>query len=138
MTTGFDALRTAGVSTKRSCALIGRSRATHYRHRQAPLHGPKPARPVPDNGQALTAAERAAVLTLINTSLYADLSIGQIWVRELDAGNYLCSKSSMYRIAERAGQTRERRRQATHPATVKPELLLNVPVDDDDWAGQRR
>jgi len=127
MIIGFDELRTAGVSTKRSCALIGRSRATHYRHLQSPLHGPKPARPVPDNGQALTDVERAAVLTLINTNLYADLSIGQIWVRELDAGNYLCSKSSMYRIAKRAGQTRERRRQATHPATVKPELLADGP-----------
>jgi putative transposase len=133
MTTSFDELRTAGVSTKRSCALIGRSRATHYRHLEGPVQGPKPARPVPDNGQALTEAERTAVLTLINTTLNADLSIGQIWVRELDAGNYICSKSSMYRIAKQAGQTRERRRQASHPATVKPELLADGPSQVWTW-----
>ena len=50
---------------------------------------PPPARVVPDNGQALSAAERAAVLTLINSPAYADLSIGQIWARELDEGRYL-------------------------------------------------
>jgi len=95
----FGELRAAGVPTIGACALIGRSRATHYRHARGPLHGPRPARSVPDNGQALSAAERQAVLTLINTEAYADLSIGQIWARELDAGNYLCSASSMYRIA---------------------------------------
>lgn len=133
MTIGFDELRTAGVSTKHSCGLIGRSRATHYRHQRGPVQGPKPARPVPDNGQAMSGVERAAVLALINTTLNADLSIGQIWVRELDAGNYLCSKSSMYRIARQAGQTRERRRQATHPALVKPELLADGPSQVWTW-----
>src|SRR5665647_1937001 len=74
------------------------------------------ARVAADNGQALTQDERQAVLSLINTEAYADLSIGQIWARELDEGRYLCSASSMYRIARAAGQSRERRRQATHPA----------------------
>jgi transposase InsO family protein len=133
MTTSFEELRAAGVSTKQACGLVGRSRATHYRHLIPAKHGPKPARPVPDNGQALTDAERTAVLTLINTALNADLSIGQIWVRELDAGNYLCSKSTMYRIAKQAGQTRERPRQATHPAKVKPELLADGPSQIWTW-----
>jgi putative transposase len=88
---------------------------------------------VPDNGQALSAAERQAVLTLINTPAYADLSIGQIWARELDAGTYLCSASSMYRIARAAGQSRERRRQATHPAKAKPELLADAPSQVWTW-----
>jgi transposase InsO family protein len=129
----FGELRAAGVPTIGACALIGRSRATHYRHAQGPLHGPRPARSVPDNGQALSAAERQAVLTLINTPAYADLSIGQIWARELDAGNYLCSASSMYRIARAAGQSRERRRQATHPAKAKPELLADAPSQVWTW-----
>jgi hypothetical protein len=105
----FDALADIGVPVVRVCALLGRSRATHYRHRLGPVQGPRPKRTVPDNGQALTAAEREAVLTLINREEYADLSIAQIWVRELDEGNCLCSMSSMYRIARDAGQTRERR-----------------------------
>ena len=129
----FTELRAAAVPIKRACVLVGRARATHYRHARGPVHGPRQARAVPANGQALSDTERAAVLTLINTPGYADLSIGQIWARELDEGRYLCSASSMYRIARRAGQTRERRRQATHPATVKPELLADGPSQIWSW-----
>ena len=92
---------------------------------------------MPDNGQALTETERTAVLTLINTGDYADLSIGQIWARELDEGRYLCSMSTMYRIARSAGQTRERRRQATHPAKIKPELLARAPSQVWSWDIER-
>ena len=48
-------------------------------------------------------------------------------------GTTWCSKSSMYRIAKAAGQTRERRRQATHPAKVKPELLADGPSQVWTW-----
>jgi len=90
-------------------------------------------RAVPENGQALSAAEREAVLTLINTQAYADLAIGQIWARELDEGRYWCSASTMYRVARAAGQSRERRRLASHPAKVKPELLADGP--SQVWIG---
>ena len=129
----FGELREAEVPIRRACALLGRARATHYRHARGLVLGPRPARRVPANGQALSATERAAVLALINTAGYADLSIGQIWARELDEGRYLCSASSMYRIARQAGQTRERRRQATHPAKVKPELLADGPSQVWTW-----
>ncbi len=126
-------MQEASIPIRRSCQLIGRSRATHYRHQQPPVLGPKRPRTVPDNGQALTAAERAHVLTVINTAAYADLAICQIWARELDEGNYWCSMSSMYRIASAAGQSRERRRLATHPAKVKPELLADGPSQVWTW-----
>ena len=133
MSVAFSELRAVGVTTKSACVLIGRPRATHYRHLLGPVLGPKPRRLVPDNGQALTPAERDAVLALINTKPYADLSIGQIWTRELDEGRYLCSMSTMYRIARAAGQSRERRWQATHPAKVKPELCANGPSQVWSW-----
>lgn len=79
--------------------------ATDYRHTRGPVNGPRPARAVPENGQALSAAERAAVVTLINTELYADLSIGQIWACQLDEGRYWCSASSMIRVARATGQS---------------------------------
>jgi putative transposase len=131
--TTFAELRAIKVPTSTACVLVGRARATHYRHIRGPVHGPRPARVVPDNGQALSSVERAAVLDLINSPGYADLSIGQIWARELDAGNYWCSASSMYRIARAAGQSRERRRLARHPAKVKPELLADGPSQVWTW-----
>ncbi len=133
MSVTFTELRAVAVPIKVCCTLLGRARATHYRHVRGPVHGPRPARVAPENGQALSAAERAAVLTLINIPAYADLSIGQIWARELDEGRYWCSVSSMYRIARAAGQSRERRRLATHPAKVKPELLADGPSQVWTW-----
>jgi putative transposase len=133
MNTAFGELRAAAVPTIKACVLLGRARASHYRHARGPMLGPRPARMVPDNGQALSLAERLAVLTVINSPAYADLSIGQIWARELDEGRYRCSASSTYRIARAAGQSRERRRQATHPARVKPELLADGPSQVWTW-----
>ena len=135
MTVAFDGLREAGVATRTACSLTGRARASHYRRlrppqvRRPPI--PQSQRKAPT--QALSPAERAAVLGVLNTVGNADLSIGQVWVRELDEGRYWCSLSSMYRIARAAGQTRERRAQATHPAKVKPELLADAPSQVWSW-----
>jgi len=41
--------------------------------------------------------------------------------------------SSMYRIARAAGQSRERRAQATHPPRVRPELLARGPSEVWSW-----
>lgn len=133
MSATFDELRQVGVAISTCCALIGRSRATHYRHLAPPVQGPKQARAAARNDQALSPAERDAVLELLGREEYADLSIGQIWHRELDEGHYICSLSSMYRIARAAGQTRERRRQATHPPTSKPELVADGPSQVWSW-----
>ncbi len=47
MNTTFDQLRIEGAPTKDACVLIGRARATHYRHLQPPVRGPAPARASP-------------------------------------------------------------------------------------------
>ena len=73
------------------------------------------------------------MLTLINSDTYADLAICQIYARELDEGNYWCSTRTMYRIASETGQNRERRRLATHPPKIKPELLADGPSQVWSW-----
>ena len=107
------------------CALTGRSRATHYRRVSPPA---RTSDPIPQADRAkppstLSVHERARVLDVINQPSYQDLSICQIWARELDEDRYHCSMSTMYRIARAAGQTRERRALASHPAKRIPELL---------------
>jgi putative transposase len=42
-----------------------------------------------------------------------------VWARLLDDGVYLCS-ITMYRLLAVAGENRERRRQRSHPARMKP------------------
>jgi len=73
------------------------------------------------------------MLALPGSATYRDLAIPQVWARELDEGRYWCSMSSMYRIARAAGQSRERRAQATHPPRVRPELLARGP--NEVWSG---
>jgi transposase InsO family protein len=126
-------LRAAKVSIVVACALIGRCRATHYRRADplGPVHGPRrPRRPPPST---ITEEERAQVLALLNSEPYRDLAIPQVWARELDEGRYWCSESSMYRIAREAGQSRERRAQATHPPRVRPELVAHGPSEVWSW-----
>lgn len=131
----FAALLALGVSVLAACALTGRSRASHYRRLNPP---PRKPHPVPQSERAkppatLSRVERAQVLEVINLPGYQDLSICQIWARELDEDRYYCSMSSMYRIARAAGQSRERRRLATHPAKVKPELVATGATQVWSW-----
>ncbi|MFF7192079.1 IS3 family transposase, partial [Streptomyces sp. NPDC008222] len=114
-----------------ACRLTGRSRATHYRR----LRPPPPRKPRSPQVQpsALTAEERAAVLKLMNSVEYAELPPAQIWARELDAGRYHCSVSTMYRILREKGQSGERRRQATHSAKTVPELIATGPSQVFTW-----
>jgi putative transposase len=56
-----------------------------------------------------------------------------VWARELDEGRWWCSQSTMYRILRAAGQSGERRNQATHPARTKPELVADAPNQVWSW-----
>jgi putative transposase len=122
------------VPIVQACALTGWSRATHYRRidpRGAAVwglvHGPWLPRGLPPS--TITEEERGQVLALVNSEPYRDLAIGQVWARELDEGRYWCSESSMYRIARDAGQSQQRRAQASHPARVRPELVAHGPSE---------
>ncbi len=51
----------------------------------------------------------------------------------LDEGTYLGSVSTYYRVLREAGESRERRAQAAHPAAVKPELVATGPNQVYSW-----
>jgi len=123
------------VGTARACALLGRSRATHYRQAAAaaagPVHGPVRPRPAPSN--ALTAQERDRLLEILTGEQFRDNSVAQTWATLLDEGTYLASISTMHRVLRDAGMAGERRAQATHPARVRPELLATRPGQVWSW-----
>ncbi len=121
----------AVTSTSRACVLLGSSRATRYRRRRARVAGPPAPRPTPPN--ALTETERQHVLSVLRSEEYCDLAPAQVWARLLDDGIYLCSISTMYRLLAFAGENRERRRQRTHPAKKKPELIATAPNRVWSW-----
>ena len=46
---------------------------------------------------------------------FVDKAPREVYATLLDEGAYLCSASTMYRIRDREGEVRERRRQLRHP-----------------------
>jgi putative transposase len=119
------------LGTKRACQLLGRARATHYRRQRPARCGPPSPRPTPAN--ALSAPERQAVLDLLHRPEHCDLAVAQVWSRTLDQGTYLASPSTMHRLLAANGESRERRRQRTHPAKKKPELMARRPNQVWSW-----
>jgi len=99
------------------------------------LRPPTPKAPVPRPApqNALSEAERQHILAVLRSEEYCDLAPAQVWARLLDDGVYLCSISSMYRLLAVAGESRERRRQRTHPARKRPELIARRPNQVWSW-----
>jgi putative transposase len=116
---------------RRACEVMGRARATHYRHRAGPKLGP-PA-PRPRSARALAPAEQTEIIEALNCERFCDKAPAQVWATLLDEGTYLASVSTMYRLLRGRDQVRERRAQARRPALVKPELLATGPNQVWSW-----
>ena len=121
------------IGKRAACAALGRSRASYYRqHRRSPARPRSRREPAPQP-RALSATERAEVLGVLHHERFVDQAPASVYATLLDEGRYLCSVPTMYRLLRAAGEVRERRRQATHPATVKPELLAMQPNEVWSW-----
>ena len=118
------------IGVRDACVVIGASQAGYYRRQRV---SPAPQRPAPiphrDRPQprALSPAEQQQILDELHSARFVDMSATEVWATLLDEGRYLSSISTFYRLLRKAGEVRERRRQATHPPTVKPELVATAP-----------
>jgi len=130
------ALLAPRIGTRAACAASGVAQASWYRrHRASPAPPRRPPVPHRDRMQprALAPAERAAILAALHSERFADTAPTEVWAALLDEGTYLGSLSTFYRLLRQAGETRERRAQATHPAAVKPELIAIGPNQVWSW-----
>jgi putative transposase len=122
------------VGTAAACRAVGQPRSSWYRrHRrsEAPARPPRPARrPHP---RALQPLERQQVLEVLHAERFWDQAPASVYATLLDEGSYLCSPSTMYRLLRQRGETGDRRRHATHPARVRPELLATRPNQCWSW-----
>ena len=120
------------IGTRPACRTVGASVATVYRRRRPPE--PRTLRPRPAPERALSEPERDAVLDVLHSERFVDVSPEETYATLLDEGSYLCSTRTMYRIlAAHHGGVRERRDQLTHPAYAKPELLAERPNEVWSW-----
>ena len=119
------------LGTKVACAAVGRARATHYRHLKPGRTTEAKPRPAPPNKLADTEVDD--ILGVLRSPRFVDCSPAQVYFTLLDEGVYLASESSFYRILRTHDEVRERRRQAAHPAKVKPELIADRPLVVWSW-----
>ena len=116
--------------------MVGCAQASWYRRHRQSLLLPRPE-PVPHwerrQPRALAAAERQQILAVLHSERFADVAPAEAWATLLDEGTYLGSVSTFYRVLRERGEVRERRRQAAHPATVKPELMAAAPNQVWSW-----
>ena len=68
------------------------------------------------------------MLDTLHAERFWDAAPASVYAALLDKGVYLASVSTMDRLLRTHGETGDRRRHATHPARVKPELLATAPT----------
>lgn len=119
-------------ATSALCASVGLARASFYRRRR-PSGPPRLRRAPGTSPRALRADERQAVLDVLHSERFVDQSPAEVHATLLEEQTYLCAPRTMYRILADAGEVRERRDQARHPAYVKPELVATAPNQIWSW-----
>jgi putative transposase len=133
------------IGVRSACEATGRVRASYYRAHskgsaaqsdtfaRAAVADDPPAPWDSVQPRALSVVERRDVLAVLNSQRFADMAPAAVYATLLDEGTYLCSQSTMYRLLRERGLTGDRRRHATHPATVKPELVAHQPNSVWSW-----
>ena len=124
----YQGLRELQVPTRQAAALAGVSRTTVYRKPAPPRDKSAPTPP-----NKLSLAERAEILAALNSPEFVDLAPMQVHTKLLDAGVYLASLSTFYRVLEENSQVKERRRLAKHPPRAVPELVATAPGRVITW-----
>jgi len=121
----------AVMSHRAAARLTGVSRASAHR---ATVIGPKrPRRPGRPPVNRLDAAERAAVLAVLNSDRFVDATPIEVFATLLDEGVYLASIATFYRVLRENKQVKERRRIARHPSRARPELTATAPGQVFTW-----
>ena len=121
------------VGVRAGCAAVGEAQARGYRrHRQSPPP-PRPERARAAQPRALSEVERKELHRVLDSEEFVDEAPATVYAKLLDQGVYLASVSTMYRVLRDHDEVRERRRQATHPAAKKPELLATKPNEVYSW-----
>jgi putative transposase len=124
------------IGIRAACEAVGVAQASYYRRHRI---SPAPVRLVPVahrdrfQSRALTEHEQQAILAVLHWPRFVDVVPAEVWATLLDEGVYLGSISTFYRLLRRADESRERRRQVTHPASVKPELVASAPNRVWSW-----
>jgi putative transposase len=133
---GVHAL-TPAMGNAAACQAMGLWRGAAARDLDTQRHqafvGPPPRTLRPAPPLALDAQERQALLDTLNSERFCETAPAAVYATLLDEGRYLGSVRTMYRVLASNGSSIERRKQLTHPAYTKPELLALGPNQVWSW-----
>ena len=117
------------VGVRAACYSLDVSRAGFYRWQHPQEKEPSCRR----SPLALSFEEHSEVLDLLHTDRFVDKAPREIYAALLDEKSYLCSVRTMYRILEKEGELKERRKQVSRPQYTKPEILARAPNEAWSW-----
>ena len=126
-----EALADKGHSVLSACDSLSLSRASYYRDID-----PAPSLETAPRGvhpSSLTLVEQQQVMAELNIDRFCDIAIPQVHTTLLDEGQYLCSKSTMYRLLNANEMLKERRRLTPRTHYPRPELLATGPNQVWSW-----
>ena len=112
------------------CAALLVPRATYYRHQ---IEKKKIIRAPTISKNSLENAEKKIILDLSHSERFVDKTAYQMYHTLLDEGIYYGSVSTIYRILQSQGETKERRILRNHRDAVKPELIATRPNEVWSW-----
>ena len=119
------------MGIRRACSAFGLSRSMYYRGERTAAAAAKGEVKLTSTlrrccrvpGRALTDQEEQTVMDALHSEQCVDMTPAEVCMTLLDAGTYLCSISTMYRLLNKHGEVKERRTQRRHTAYAAPELL---------------
>ena len=109
----------AGARRERACLQVGLAERSMQGWRRADVGDDRRAGPRTTMANALSSAERAHLLEVVNSPKYRDLPPKQVGPRLADDGRYIGSESTIYRILRAQGQD-------THRGRAKPRTVRSV------------
>lgn len=125
----------ASLSQTTALRLVGIARSTwHYQHHpRPPVDIPKP-HAQRRSAAWLAAEDEAVILDWLGNERYVDASIGEVFTLALDAGVYVASMRTWYRVGRRHRLSGiAHRRAASTPPRAIPELVARAPNDVWSW-----
>ncbi|GAB1387742.1 hypothetical protein MASR1M59_28900 [Melaminivora sp.] len=129
--TVIDEAMRAGARQHKACAQLGVSSRTLRRWRSRQADARKGA--VKQCPQALSEDERQRIIAVCNTPEHQSLPPSQIVPRLADAGVYIASESSFYRVLRAHGQA-QRRGRARTPRKVSRPQALRATAPNQVWS----
>ena len=121
------------VGVRRACDALGVPPASYYRHLSPGPEADQTVPKRPPSPRALCDDEEEAVLAVLHQEQFVDRSPAHVVAALLDEEKWLCSERTMYRILEKHGEVKERRKQRRHPTYVVPRLRSTGPNQVWTW-----